>query len=269
MHNTKILLVGCGKMGSSLLQGWLKSGVIAKNLYVVEPNFSKELQKFQEFGVNINPILKDDFIVDYCFIAVKPQNFDEVVAGYKFLADKKCCFISIAAGKKISKMEAILGVDCSIARAMPNLPATIGFGLTAVCFNGKASLTQKSIVVELFKVVGEVILLDEEDKINAITAISGSGPAYIFHVLEVLENVSKKFGFDDETALKLAKYVVYGSGRLAFESNKMPSELRYDVTSPQGTTEAALKVMMYDKVLENLFFDAIKAAEKRAKELGE
>ncbi len=265
MNKLKILIVGGGKMGFALMQGFIASGVKEKNITVIEP---KPADKLSQAGVNILSDASDvgeDF--DFCIFAVKPQNFDEVVKSYNFLNNGKCVFLSIAAGKTISKMEKLLGDGALIARAMPNLPATVSAGITAVCFNKAVSSAQKDQVLKLLKAVGEVVEISDEAQIDLVTAISGSGPAYAFHMMEAMYNTGVKMGLEKDAAMKLAKYTIYGAGKLAVESETTPENLRCDVTSPGGTTEAALKVLMEDKKLEKLMENAIKAAKERSKEL--
>ncbi len=265
MKNKNILLVGCGKMGFALLGGLVKAGVKASNIAVVEPSPAGELVASGARVLADASDVGDKF--DFCILAIKPQNFDDAVRPYNFLGNGKCVFVSIAAGKTISKMEALLGNETPVARAMPNLPAMVGAGVTAVVFNSKIDLEAKVGVTELLGSVGEVVELYDEKQIDAVTAVSGSGPAYIFHLIECLQNAGEKLGLEKSVALQLAKSTVYGAGKLSVESDRSPEQLRIDVTSKGGTTEAALNVLMSDKKLENLMLDAIKAAEKRSKEL--
>ena len=266
MDNIKILLVGCGKMGQSLLEGWLKAGLPVSNITVVEPN--PDVARLKKHGISALPestSVADEY--DFCVFAVKPQGFDDVAAKYKKLSHNKCTYISIAAGKSIAKMQSLIGADAAIIRAMPNLPATIGAGVTALSFNNKVPSGKRAEAIKLFECVGGVVELNDEAQMDAVTAISGSGPAYIFHIIELMNKIGVELGLDADVALSLAKQTVFGSAKLAIESSKTPDKLRTDVTSPGGTTEAALKVLMQDKKLENLLGDAIKAAERRSKEL--
>lgn len=265
MDNKKILLVGCGKMGGALLGGLTRSGIRPALITVVEPTPDNKLRSLGVKFLNNSSDIGNDF--DFCILAVKPQNFDEVVRSYKFLGNGKCVFISIAAGKTIAKMQSLLGDKTPIARAMPNLPAIVGVGASAVVFNDNINIETKGGAIQLLNSVGEVVVLHNESQMDAVTALSGSGPAYIFHLIEALQKAGEAVGLDKKVALQLAKSTVYGSGKLAVESEKSPEQLRIDVTSKGGTTEAALNVLMSDKKLENLILDAIKAAEKRSKEL--
>ncbi len=253
-------------MGAAMMEGWIRCGVMPANITVVDPH--ADIDKMHALGVklHIDPRREVSGSFDYCIFAVKPQNFDAVVASYSSLPGK-CVYISIAAGKTIATMESLLGAAAPVVRAMPNLPATIGKGITALKFNARVNEDQQKHVEELMECVGDVIVLDDESKMDAVTAISGSGPAYIFHFIESLAAVAEQMGFSKKVALQLAKSTVYGSAKLAVESEKTPEQLRIDVTSPAGTTEAALKVLMGDKKLENLLANAIKAAEQRSKEL--
>lgn len=265
MNNKKILLVGGGKMGSALLGGMLKSGFKKGNITVVEPQADDRLSAMGVRLLKDYSDVGDDF--NYCILAVKPQNFDDVVRSYNFLGNGKCVFVSIAAGKTISKMESLLGEKTPIVRAMPNLPAIVGAGVTAIVCNGNTNVETKGGVIQLLNSVGQVVVLHEESQMDAVTAVSGSGPAYIFHVIEAMQKAGEALGLEKNVALQLAKSTVYGAGKLSVESERTPEQLRSDVTSKGGTTEAALNVLMSDKKLENLVLDAIKAAGKRSKEL--
>lgn len=264
--NKKISLVGCGKMGGAMLKGWLTHGVNPSDITIIEP--LQDLTQFSSKKVNVLKTpehLKEN--QDFCIFAVKPQHFEAVISEYKKL-NFNCVFISIAAGKTIKKMEYILGHDRKIVRAMPNLPATIMSGLTAFSCNKNLNSENKLEVNHIFSSIGEVIEV-EENKLDTITAISGSGPAYIFYLIEILNKIGLEHGLKPSEALKLAKHTVHGSGKLSLSTDILPSELREAVTSKGGTTEEALKVLMKDNILENLFKAAIKAAENRSKELSE
>jgi pyrroline-5-carboxylate reductase len=266
IKNKKITLVGCGKMGGAMLKGWLSHGVLPNNITIIEPMQDLENYSAKKINVLKSPQnLPED--QDFCIFAVKPQHFEPAVSEYKTLNDN-CVFISIAAGKTIAKMETILGYNRRIVRAMPNLPATVMSGLTAVSYNKNINKENKLDVNSLFASIGEVIEI-EESKLDIVTAISGSGPAYIFYIIELLNKIGIEQGLKPDEALKLAKHTVFGSGKLTLSTDITPSELREAVTSKGGTTEEALKFLMKDNILENLFRTAIRAAENRSKELSE
>lgn len=266
MINKKISLVGCGKMGGAMLKGWLSHGALPSNISIIEP--LHDMIQYSSKGINVlkNPEHLNEN-QDICIFAVKPQHFEAVVSEYKKL-DDNCIFVSIAAGKTISKMEYLLGHNRKIVRAMPNLPATVMSGLSAVSYNKYITKENKLEVTSLFSSIGEVIEV-EESRLDTVTAISGSGPAYIFYIIELLNKIGLEQGLKPDEALKLAKHTVYGSGKLTLSTDITPSELREAVTSKGGTTEEALKILMKDNVLENLFRTAIRAAENKSKELSE
>ena len=247
---SKVLLVGVGKMGGALLNAWQKFGVDA---IAVDKN------KFTLDDVN--------FIPQIIVLAVKPQAMEELLPTVANKFGDTPIYISIAAGKTIYYFEKHLGAQAKIIRTMPNTPALIGKGITALVANKNVSHEEKQIAEKLFKAVGEIIWLEDEKLINAVTAISGSGPAYIFLILESLIEAGVKQGLSADIAKKLAITTLIGSAELTLVSSESLVELRQNVTSKAGTTEAALNVLMQNDALKNLFADAIDAAVKIATEL--
>lgn len=262
----KYILVGCGKMGGAMLEGWLQQGVPAADIQVIEPARS------QGHVVDINPDvavhdrvqdLPAGFIPDIVVFAVKPQVMADIVPLYKHYS--QTLFLSIAAGKTLAFFAEYLGADKAVIRVMPNLPATIGKGAMVTCTNARVSPKQKDMAETLLAYSGEVFWLNDESLMDAVTAISGSGPAYVFHFIECLEAAGKKLGLPDELASALAYLTVEGSALLAVGADKSAAELRVQVTSPNGTTQAALDILM--PALGPLLEKTTAAACRRSKEL--
>ncbi|MDA1237978.1 MAG: pyrroline-5-carboxylate reductase [Proteobacteria bacterium] len=259
-----ILLIGCGKMGSALLGGWLNQGLEADDITVIEPNPSKWLVSQK---INLNKIIPEKPSI--VIIAVKPQLMSKAVPNLKTLGNSDTLFISIAAGTSISYFEKTLGDKTPIIRVMPNTPAAIGKGITAVVGNKYANNHYMEQADLLLSAVGKTVRLESESQIDTVTAVSGSGPAYVFHLIEALAAAGVTNGLSPELSMVLAKATVVGAGYLAEASDESPENLRINVTSPGGTTQAALAILMDNK---NGFFDllerAVFAASQRSKELG-
>ena len=256
-----IVLLGCGKMGSAMLRGWLAQGLPAGAVWVVDPAPSGWLKST---GVQVNAALPDDPAV--VLIAVKPQMMSEALPGIADLGTEDTVFISIAAGTPISAFEATLGAR-AIVRAMPNTPAAIGQGITAICANtaGAAFLGEAEA---LLSAIVAVVRLDDEAQMDAVTGVSGSGPAYVFHLIETLAAAGVAQGLPAPLAMQLAKATVAGAGALAAEADEGPGQLRKNVTSPNGTTQAALEVLMDEtRGFPALVNAAVAAATQRSKEL--
>jgi len=263
LSKQEIVIVGCGKMGSALLKGWLAEGLDPNEITVIDPDPSDWLIK-QTVRLNktlpINPSI--------VLIAVKPQMMPDVVPKLKKLGNSKTLFISIAAGTSISYFQRILGNQTPIVRAMPNTPASIGKGITAIIANAYVSDIELKATKKLLSSVGKIVSLDSEEQMDAVTAVSGSGPAYVFHLIEALADAGQANGLNAELSMTLAKATVAGAGLLAEKSNEDPTNLRINVTSPGGTTAAALKVLMdQDTGFNSLLFKAVEAASNRSKEL--
>ena len=264
--NQRIKIIGCGKMASAILDAWLKKSISPQDIYVDDPKPSEWLLEKKKHGLNINT--KADVSFDYCFIGVKPQSLDEIKLKLKELSKKNVTFVSMLAGIKINRLEDIIGKDESIVRIMPNLPAEILKGVTAVKENKRVEPKQSKNLELLLEAFGETVKFVDEIKFDAVTAISGSGPAYIFLIAELMTEVGINLGLSYDEAFKLVKHTIDGAGSLIVNSSLKPQKLRENVTSPGGTTHEALAVMMNkDNGLPKIFSAAIKAAAQRSKEL--
>ena len=264
--NKQIKIIGCGKMASAILDAWLKKSVSHFNIHVDDPKPSEWLIEKEKYGLNLNT--QEDISFDYCFIGVKPQSLDEIKLKLKALSKKNVTFVSMLAGIKIDRLESIIGRDESIVRIMPNLPAEILKGVTAVKENEKVKPNQSKSLVTLLEAFGEIVKFSEESKFDAVTAISGSGPAYIFLIAELMTEVGVNLGLSQDEAFKLVKHTIDGAGSLIVNSSLEPQKLRKNVTSPGGTTHEALAIMMNkESGLPKIFSAAINAAAKKSEEL--
>ncbi|NOD88951.1 MULTISPECIES: pyrroline-5-carboxylate reductase [unclassified Ruegeria] len=258
-----LVLLGCGKMGSAMLAGWLEHGLPPASVWVIDP-YPSDWLKAQ--GVNINTPLPEAPAV--VLVAVKPQMMGEALPAIQALGGGKSLFVSVAAGTSIATFETVLGNDTPIIRAMPNTPAAIRQGITALIGNNQASGDDLTLAESLLSAVGETVRLDNEAQMDAVTGLSGSGPAYVFHLIETLAAAGEAQGLPAELAMKLAKSTVAGAGALAMAAEDDPTQLRINVTSPNGTTQAALEVLMHDEQgFPDLLHRAVKAATDRSKEL--
>lgn len=261
-----LVLVGCGKMGSAMLQGWLAKGLPPSRVSILEPNPSDFLKGLVDEGLRLNAALPGE--ADVVIIAVKPQQMGAALPGLAALGRGSTLFLSIAAGTPIAAFEAVLGAGTPVVRAMPNTPAAIGRGITALVGNAAADAEKLALAEALLQAVGQTVRLEHEDQINAVTAISGSGPAYVFLMIEALAAAGEAQGLAPALSLALARATVAGAGALAEASPKPPAELRVDVTSPGGTTAAALAVLRDDSTgLPALINRAAAAAAARSREL--
>lgn len=259
-----LVLLGCGKMGSALLQGWLSRGLDPSRVWVIDPHPSDWLQSQ---GVHLNTDLPD--APDVVLVAVKPQMIADTVPNLDRFGTGKTLFVSIAAGTTLATFAQILGTNAPVVRTMPNTPAAIGRGITALVGNGNVDAPKLSLAEALLSVVGQTVTLQDEAQIDAVTGVSGSGPAYVFHLIETLAAGGEAQGLSPELAMTLAKATVAGAGALAEEAGDTPAQLRVDVTSPNGTTAAALEVLMDETSgFPALLPRAVKAATDRSKELG-
>ena len=265
LNASGIVLLGCGKMGSTLLQRWLAQGLDASAVTVIEPNPSDWIRSQ---SVRLNDGLPAS-APSMCVIAVKPQAMLEALRSVKSLGGGTTLFLSIAAGFTIGGLAAALGQGTKIIRAMPNTPAAVGMGISALVGGSEVSDSDMLVAESLMSAAGDTVRLSRESQIDAVTAVSGSGPAYVFHLIEALVEAAEREGLPRETALKLAKATVAGAGRLAMDSGDSPARLRENVTSPGGTTAEALKVLMdNDAGFRPLLKRAVKAAADRGRELG-
>lgn len=265
-----LLLVGCGKMGGALLQGWLESGYPAAEISVVEPSRASLSDLEGAEGVNLYDSERDlpgDLFPKVVMLAVKPQMMDEAAPPYARFARDGTVYLSIAAGKTIDYYEDLFGIGASIVRAMPNTPAAVGRGITAAISNANVTADERELCDALLCAVGEVVWLTDEAEIDAVTAVSGGGPAYVFLLVECLAAAAEAEGLDPELSMQLARATVAGAGELLYQAEEEAAVLRQNVTSPKGTTEAALKVLMADDGLRPLMQRAIRAAAARSREL--
>ncbi len=265
----RIVLVGAGNMGGAMLTGWLKSGIPGASVAVVDPNPSDAMKaRLAEAGAAWHADAGAAGSADILFIAVKPQVMDAVLPAFKSVVGPDTVVVSVAAGKTLASMESHLG-PAAMVRAMPNTPAMIGRGVTGAFANDKVSTAQRELVHRLLAVSGPVEWVGSEAEINAVTAVSGSGPAYVFYLVECMAEAGRKAGLQADLALRLARETVAGAGELLHQSPDTPDRLRQNVTSPGGTTAAALAVLMDEKGMQPLFDAAIEAARRRAEELAQ
>lgn len=272
MDKLKILLIGCGKMGGSLLEGIVKSHDNFNLIDVVDPvindsyksNFKKNKTNFYS---DIKE-LKDSITYDSIIIATKPNNYVEILEDLKnhIVVNEKILIISILAGIKIKKIQNIIG-SVPIIRAMPNIAASVAEGMTALTGNKKITNDKIDTANMIFQSIGNKIWLEDEGQMDSFTAISGSGPAYFFYFTECLHKIAIDEGFSEDVAKQISEQIMIGSGKLIKDSNIDVVQLRENVTSPNGTTEAALKVLCDDDGLLSKLREAIEKAKKRSIEI--
>jgi len=266
----KVVLVGCGNMGFAMLKGWLDAGILKPDqVYVVEPT---DALRERAAGLGVHAFanasrLDGELSPRIILVAVKPQVMGDVLPAYERFADK-ATFVSVAAGITVAFFEKYLGNKAAIIRTIPNTPAAIGKGMIVTYRNDNVHDNDAELVDVLLKTSGSVASVGDESLIDAVTAVSGSGPAYVFHFIECLTEAAVTAGIERKTAELLAMQTVYGAGALAASSKDTPTTLREQVTSPNGTTAAALKVLMGDDRLKQLLAEAVDAAHQRAIELG-
>ena len=263
MTEAKLALLGCGKMGSAMLAGWLGRGVDPASVTVTDPAPSDWLR-----GTGVRLGAPPDE-AETLIVAVKPQMMEEALATVRHLGGGSTLVVSIAAGWPIRRFEAVLGQGTPVVRAMPNTPAAIGRGITAIVGNEAAGSAGLDAAEGLLSAVGDVVRLPDEPLMDAVTGVSGSGPAYVFHLIETLAAAAEAEGLAPDLALRLARATVAGAGALAMEAGEEPAQLRRNVTSPKGTTEAALEVLMDpERGFPKLVPEAVAAAVRRSRELG-
>lgn len=264
-----LLLVGAGKMGAALLEGWLDKGLDGQRVTIIDPYApAVALDAFSKRGVTINPRSNGAAPVDIMVLAVKPQTLEAAVPGVTPFIKPETLLISIVAGKTLANLADAFPSLSAFARAMPNTPAAVRCGATGIFADLRTSDEQKATLGALLDAVGAVEWLDNERLIDAVTAVSGSGPAYVFYLVECLAKAGETAGLNPAAALRLARATVVGAGALmAATPETSPETLRQNVTSPGGTTAAALSVMMADDRLTRLMTEAVEAARVRAGEL--
>jgi pyrroline-5-carboxylate reductase len=266
---TTLLLVGCGKMGGALLSGWLDRGLDATGVTVVEPNAAAVTWAANR-GVSVVSSadeVENGFSPDVIVLAVKPQMMDGVVPDYADFAGSGGVFLSIAAGRTVGYFEGLLGPVAPIIRSMPNTPASVRRGISVACANGHVTDDQKRLCQDLLEAVGEVAWVDDEAQMDAVTAVSGSGPAYVFLLVEAMSHAGIEVGLPSDLAVRLARATVAGAGELLFQSEEPAEQLRQNVTSPGGTTAEALGVLMGSDGWQTIVDKAIAAAARRSREL--
>jgi pyrroline-5-carboxylate reductase len=269
--SVKAILVGCGNMGFAMLAGWLKCGKLsASEVFVVEPNADLR-NRAAGLGIATGTSAGDlpaDTAPRLIILAVKPQVIRDVSAQYRRFGASTPVFLSVAAGTPVATFSEVLGNDTPIVRVMPNTPAAIGKGMMVVFANSRVPARELAFINELLATSGAVTSIDDEALMDAVTAVSGSGPAYVFHFIECLTAAGEAAGLPLATAKLLAMQTVFGAASLAAESGEEPALLRQQVTSPNGTTAAALGVLMGNDRLKTLVTEAVEAARARSVELG-
>ncbi|WP_119459163.1 pyrroline-5-carboxylate reductase [Rhodospirillaceae bacterium SYSU D60014] len=266
-----LLLVGSGKMGGAMLRGWLDRGLPPSDIAVVEPN-PAALGDLASAGLRILPdaaAVPADLWPAVVVLAVKPQMMGGVLPAYARFARPETVFLSVAAGKTIAYFERHFGAGTPIVRAMPNTPAAVGRGITALSANGAVTAAQRDACSTLLSAVGEVAWVEAEALLDAVTAVSGGGPAYVFLMIECLAEAGVQAGLPPDLAMRLARSTVAGAGELACRSDDPVSILRQNVTSPGGTTIEALSILMAPDGMQVLFTKAIAAATRRSRELAD
>jgi pyrroline-5-carboxylate reductase len=260
-----VVLAGAGKMGGAMLSGWLAQGLDAKSVVVIEPHATDDIRALLAKGVRLNPSPKDVADVAALVIALKPQAFREAAPGLKPFATPATLVVSIMAGTTIAGIAEACGG--SVVRAMPNTPAAIGRGITVAVAANNVGAVQRAVADSLLRATGSVEWVEDEGLMDAVTAVSGSGPAYVFLLAEELARAGVEAGLPEALASKLARETVAGSGELLHRSELSSATLRQNVTSPGGTTAAALEVLMGPDGTQSLLTRAVAAATRRSKEL--
>jgi pyrroline-5-carboxylate reductase len=260
----KLLLVGCGKMGGALLEGWLSRGLPAADAIIAEP-----VEALRPRKPGLRTVASSQEVAEtpeIVVLAVKPQTMDAVLPDLSRFADN-AVFLSIAAGKTLKYFATHLGATAKVVRSMPNTPAAVRQGITVACASAGVSAAEKKRCQELLEAVGQALWVEDEALLDPVTALSGSGPAYVFLLVEAMAAAGEKIGLAPEMAMQLARATVAGSGELLRQSVEPAAQLRVNVTSPGGTTAEALKVLMAPDGLQPVFDKALAAASRRSKEL--
>ena len=264
---SRLALVGAGKMGGALLQGWLERGLDKRAALIIDPTPPPDSAAFLTgAGISAQSGPPSGVTARVIVVAVKPQIIRDVLSSLRPLIGRDTVALSIAAGTTLKQLAAGIG-DTAIVRSIPNTPAQVGRGVTVAIANERVDKAGRALVTTLLEAVGAVIWVDKEGMIDSATAVSGSGPAYVFHMVEALSAAAVSVGFDKVTADLLARKTVEGAGELLYQSDLGADMLRQNVTSPKGTTAAALKVLMGRPGLTALMKKAVAAARKRSREL--
>lgn len=265
-----LLLIGGGKMGEALLAGWLRQGAPREAVLVVEPAAPRRDQLTSLHGIATFATAEElpaELAPAVLLLAVKPQMMAVALPSCAPVVTSDTLVLSIAAGTPISRFARAFGADRAIVRAMPNTPAAVGRGATVLCANATTRPDQRAIAERLMGAVGEVHWIADEELMHAVTAVSGSGPAYVFLLIEALAAAAQRAGLPADLAMRLARATVTGAGELAFQAPDSAAQLRVNVTSPGGTTAAALDVLMAPDGLAPLLERAVAAAARRSREL--
>jgi pyrroline-5-carboxylate reductase len=260
-----VVLAGAGKMGGAMLSGWLARDLDPKRVAVIEPHPSKDISALSAKGVRLNPSPRDIGQVATLVVALKPQTFRGAGAALKSFTGSSTLVVSIMAGMTIASVAENCGG--SVVRAMPNTPASIGRGITVAVAATNVTAGQRDTADALLRAIGSVEWIEDERLMDAVTGVSGSGPAYVFLLAEELARAGVEAGLPVELATRLARETVAGSGELLHRSELASATLRQNVTSPGGTTAAALEVLMGADGMQSLLTRAVAAATKRSREL--
>jgi len=278
-----LLLVGCGKMGSAMLEGWLDAGKLDQCI-IVEKNaaVAARFRDWDEVTIITDPATlpdpssentensqntEDAFTPDIIIFAVKPQIMDEILPQYRRFVRPQTVFLSIAAGKSIDYLASYLGEDAAVIRAMPNIAAAVRAGITVCVENPNVTKEEHEFAEYLLNYVGKVEWISDETLLDAVTAISGSGPAYVFLLIETLSKAGETAGLPPKLAANLARATIIGAGQLTRNSPLSATRLREDVTSAGGTTAAALEILQHNDALQTLINQAVQAAKARSQDL--
>jgi pyrroline-5-carboxylate reductase len=261
-----LVLVGAGNMGGAMLNGWLDAGTDPAAILVIDPKLSEAMTtRLTDAGVRFASAAPEGVTAGILMLAVKPQVMEAVVGGLGGLVGPETVTLSVAAGKTIAFFERHLGG--AVVRSIPNTPAMVGRGITGAVANAAVSAAAKAEIDRLLSVCGPVEWVEDEALIDAVTAVSGSGPAYVFYLVECMAEAGRKLGLPADLAMRLARATVTGAGELMHRSPDGADQLRKNVTSPNGTTAAALDVLMSEGAMQPLFDAALKAAADRSREL--
>lgn len=268
-----LVLVGAGKMGGAMLQGWLSKGLAKGAVHVIDPGLNdSQRAELQAQGVVVHDSADAVPTPGLLMLAVKPQMMGKVLPGLAGFSDRSdaagMIVLSVAAGITIATLTKTFGNEALVIRSMPNTPALVGRGVTGLYPSREMTPPQKDFIAELLEAIGKAVWVDSEEAINAVTAVSGSGPAYVFHLVEAMAQAGVALGLPEDVAMILARETVSGAGELLHQSSDSAETLRVNVTSPKGTTAAGLDVLMASDGLPPLIDKTVRAAHKRAVELG-
>ena len=266
-QDLRILVAGFGNMGRALVRGWLDAGAAPADISIADSS-AAACELAVEWGVAVHDVDEDQKF-DVVVIAVKPQHVDGALTQFAGALRDGGVFVSVAAGRTLASLQRCVAADAALVRTMPNTPAAIARGTTVLCANAAVTADQRSLCGELLAAVGEVFWVEDEALLDAVTAVSGSGPAYVFLLIECLAAAGVRQGLSPELAQALASHTIAGSGEYAANSKEDIARLREQVTSPGGTTQAALEVFMKNDALRSLVDAAVKAAATRSRELSQ